>query len=203
MSLRTGVVVVLTLVWAVRLTRNWAVRWNGRHHEDWRYRDFRSKAGHLYWPVSFLGIHLFPTLTVLAASLPVYFVVVRPSGRFGPLDLVAALVVVGAIVLEALADEQMNSLRSRDSVSAARIGLWRYSRHPNYLGELSFWFGMLLFGFSAGAPVWAAIGMVALLGVFFGYSIPSMERRLLQSRPEYAEIQKRVSMIIPLPPRRD
>lgn len=201
LSARGALIIILTIIWAFRLTRNWAVRWNGLDHEDWRYRDFRSKAGRAYWPISFLGIHLFPTLTVFAASLPVYFAVTRPRAAFGWLDLVATAVVGAAILLEAVADAQMNAFRARAGGGVVREGVWRYSRHPNYLGELSFWLGMLLYGAAAGAPVWTAAGMVCVMGVFFGYSIPMMERRLLASRPEYDDIRNQVSMLIPLPPR--
>ncbi len=61
---RVFVVAALVLTWAVRLTGNWARGWNGLDHEDWRYPKIRDATGRLYWPVSFLGIHLVPTVVV-------------------------------------------------------------------------------------------------------------------------------------------
>src|SRR5579871_5730608 len=64
-------ILIFTLVclWAIRLTANWAYQWHGVGHEDWRYRDIKRQAGFFYWPVSFLGIHLMPTVLVFAGCL--------------------------------------------------------------------------------------------------------------------------------------
>ena len=65
-------------------------------------------------------------------------------------------------------------------------GLWRYSRHPNYLGELMFWFGLYAVGLSAGGLAdwwWSCAGAFIIVGMFLGASIPMMEERQLQSRP--------------------
>src|SRR5690349_15519700 len=61
-SLRHDVLFVLLCLWAVRLTFNWASQWKGLDHEDWRYREMHEQTGAFYWPVSFLGIHLMPTI---------------------------------------------------------------------------------------------------------------------------------------------
>ena len=67
--IRVGVVIALVALWGARLTWNWTRGWTGLDHEDWRYVDIKEKTGALYWPVSFLGIHLLPTLWVFLALL--------------------------------------------------------------------------------------------------------------------------------------
>ena len=83
-------------------------------------------------------------------------------------------------------------------------GLWSWSRHPNYFGELSFWVSMALFGIAA-APAgwwWLWIGAAVMLAMFLGASIPLMEKRSLERRPQYADVIVRVSRLVPRPPRK-
>ncbi|MDT5349876.1 MAG: hypothetical protein QOH91_3163 [Mycobacterium sp.] len=83
-------------------------------------------------------------------------------------------------------------------------GLWSWSRHPNYFGELSFWFALALFGVAASPSDawWLFAGTLAMLGMFLGASIPMMETRSLQRRPDYQDVIDRVPRFVPRPPRR-
>ncbi|MDQ1396983.1 MAG: hypothetical protein QOG64_2242, partial [Acidimicrobiaceae bacterium] len=124
--------------------------------------------------------------------------------RFGLLDAVATVVTAGAIVIELVADRQLHRFTS-DPAHRGRImdqGLWAWSRHPNYFGELSFWWGLWLFGLAA-APSWwwTAIGPVAMTVMFVLASVPMLDRRSLARRPGYEAHMARVGAIIPRPPR--
>ena len=189
-------------LWALRLTWNWARGWAGLGHEDWRYADFRPKTGRFYWPFSLLGLHLFPTVMTFLGCLPLFWALVVPTAP-GWLDGLAAAVTLAAIALETVADEQLRRFRRRPGGGEASIdeGLWRWSRHPNYFGEVAFWFGLWLFGLAAGAPAWTAVGWVAMVVMFVFASIPLAEARALARRPDFAERQRRVSMLVPLPRR--
>ncbi|MCC6333038.1 MAG: DUF1295 domain-containing protein [Myxococcales bacterium] len=199
---RQALVLLLTFAYGARLTFNWARGWAGLKHEDWRYVDLRQKTGKAYWLVSLVGLHFLPTAMVFLGLLPLIYGVNAPG--LGWLDAVAALVTAGAIVLEAVADEQLRRFRRAraDAREICAVGLWAWSRHPNYFGELLFWLGLLLFGLSGGAPWWTGVGVVALLAMFLGASIPLAEKRSLARRPRYAEHQQRVSMLLPLPPKK-
>lgn len=203
-SPRAWLVVGLVWLWGARLTYNWASHWTGLDHEDWRYVDLRRQTGALYWLVSFLGIHMFPTVMVLATSTGAY-VAVRSATPLGWLDAVAAFVTLGAIVIETLADKQLRAF-VRNNDDPERIldtGLWSWSRHPNYFGEVSFWWGLSLFGLAAEpAAYYTLIGPVALTAMFLFISIPMIEKRMLAKRPHFRAHQKRVSVLVPLPPSR-
>lgn len=204
LTLRQGLVLTLVVLYAVRLTFNWARGWTGLGHEDWRYVDLRMQTGKAYWVVSLVALHLMPTFMVLLAVLPLHAALVIDATGFGALDVVAALVTLGAIVIESVADEQLRSFRlhKREDGEICTVGLWGWSRHPNYFGELSFWVGLWLFGVAAGAPWWAGVGVVAMIGLFIGVSIPLAEKRSLKRRPHFAEHQRRVSMLIPWFPKK-
>ncbi|MBK7861008.1 MAG: DUF1295 domain-containing protein [Archangiaceae bacterium] len=192
--------VLLIALWSWRLTLNWARGWRGLTHEDWRYADIRKVTGRSYWWASAFGLHLFPTVLVLLGLLPVHaaFVSAQPVGL---LDALAVLVTLAAIACETVADEQLKRFTARPNASVCDVGLWRYSRHPNYLGEISFWVGLWLFGVAAGAPWWSAAGPLAMVGLFVFASIPLMERHLAGRRAGWPEHKARTSMLLPWPPK--
>ncbi|RIL03982.1 MAG: hypothetical protein DCC71_14385 [Proteobacteria bacterium] len=202
---REILVIALVLLWAVRLTANWARGWTGLDHEDWRYVDLQRKSGRLYWLVSFTGIHFFPTAIVFLGLLPLWPALATGTRPLGWLDAAAALVTLSGVALELLADDALRRFRLSDPPPGAILesGLWAWSRHPNYLGEMLFWIGLALFSLAAAGFVWWAwVGAAAMIAMFVGVSIPMKERRMLERRPGYAERRERVSLLVPLPPRR-
>lgn len=205
-GVRTAVVTALVTVWAVRLTVNWVRTWGGPGHEDWRYVEIQKKTGKLYWLASLVAIHLFPAFLVWVGSLSLIPAIATGTNELGPLDVVATLVTAGAIAIEAIADEQLRAYRARASAPGAIMeeGLWAYSRHPNYFGEISFWAGLCVFALAAGGTsAWTSVfGPLAMLALFVFGTIPMMETRSLERRPAYAGVQKRVSMLVPLPRRK-
>jgi len=201
---RQWLVFSLVTLWAARLTWNWASHWSGLNHEDWRYGPLREKAGPFAILVDFFGIHLFPTLQVFAGCLPLYAAMHLGTEPFGWLDWLAAAVTLGAISIETIADIQLHRfLARRQPGDIINTGLWSWSRHPNYFGELSFWWGLGLFGLAAWPQGWwwQLTGAVLMSAMFVFASIPMMDKRSQERRPAYAEHMKKVSALIPLPPK--
>ena len=202
---RVVLLVLVVLVWAVRLTGNWLYDWPGLHHEDFRYPGVRESAGRFELLADLVGIHLVPTLIVFLGLVPAYAVLARPGDPLNWLDAVATVVGVGAAMLQLVADAQMRAfIRTRQPGQAMESGLWAWSRHPNYFGEVAFWWSLALFGI-AGAPGdwwWLVVGGVAMTVMFQAASIPMMEKRSLERRPTYQDIIDRVPRLVPRPPRR-
>jgi len=202
-SVRRALVLWLVIAWAARLTFNWARGWPGLHHEDWRYVELRAKAKLPYWLVSLGAIHYFPTLQVFLGCLPLYAALAMGKRPWGALDWLALGLTAGAIAIETVADEQLRRFRRTEPPGQiCTDGLWAYSRHPNYLGELGFWWGLWLFALAA-QPSWAwtVIGPISMTLMFMLASIPMLEERSLARRPGYAEHMRRVSKLLPWPPR--
>jgi steroid 5-alpha reductase family enzyme len=202
--LRQLLVITLVTIWGCRLTYNWARGWTGLQHEDWRYIDIKAKSGRAYWPVSFAGIHMMPTIWVFLGCLPLYPAMYFGRAPFGLLDVAATLVTGGAIWLEATADRQLLEFRAgRPSPEAVLdTGVWGWSRHPNYFGEMSYWWGLWIFGCAA-APEswrWTLLGAVSITFMFRFVSLPLIERRMVERRPAFAELQARTSLVVPRPP---
>jgi steroid 5-alpha reductase family enzyme len=204
-QLRCWLVAAVVVLWAIRLTANWLYSFPGLHHEDWRYPMFRERAGRWEFIVDLVTIHLIPTLLVFAGMLPVYVAVTRPVDDISWLTDVAFVVGLAAVALELAADVQMHRfVATKAAGEAMDLGLWSWSRHPNYFGEFSFWVSLALFGIAA-APAdawWLSLGALGMLGMFLGGSIPMMETRSLERRPEYQDVIDRVSRFVPWPSRR-
>ena len=200
-ALRQVLVAAVILLWAIRLTGNWAYGWLGFAHEDWRYRDLAAAAGRLWWPLSFLGIHLFPTLMVYAGCIALYPALVAGNEPLGWLDGLALLAGIASVWLEFTADRSLYRFRASRSSPAEVLtaGVWAWCRHPNYLGEIGFWVSLFLFGYAAWGAVypWSWLGPVSMAALFLVVSIPMIERKLAADKPAYAAYRKRTRMLIP------
>ena len=189
---------VLVIMWSIRLTYNCCIHWKGLKDEDWRYCSFRKTTGSFYWPVSFIGIHLFPTLIVFANLAPAYQILTdKPSTLIAP--FAGSFLMLAGTILEFFADRQMDRYQKerKNNKECCTLGLWGYSRHPNYLGELSFWWGMFVFSLGYGSFSFGKVlGPIAMTALFLGYSIPAMEKRQLAHRPCYKQIQKQIPMLL-------
>jgi steroid 5-alpha reductase family enzyme len=203
--LRAALALGLVALWGARLTYNWARGWPALDHEDWRYSNMHEQLGSaLYWPVSLLGLHGMPTVLVFLGCLPLYAAVSVGTRPFGVLDGLAAVVTLGAIALEAGADQQLHRFRNSDPApgEVLRTGLWAWTRHPNYLGEVLFWWGIFLFGLAASpAHWWMGIGAVLITLLFRFISLRLIETRMLERRPGFAQVQQEIPILWPRRPR--
>ncbi|MBP9712262.1 MAG: DUF1295 domain-containing protein [Sterolibacterium sp.] len=203
--LRYLLVSAVVWYWAIRLTWNWGKHWEGLGHEDWRYPLVRQKFPRLEMFTDFFGIHLFPTLQVFLGMLPMYAAVALGNAPVGWLDALACVIGLGAVTIQLFADRQLHRfIETRKPGEIISSGLWGWSRHPNYFGEVSFWFSLALFGYAAypEGRHWLFIGAGSMLTMFVLVSIPLMEKRSLERRPQYREITQRIPMLLPLPPHR-
>ena len=188
-------------IWSLRLTINWIKSWPNLLHEDWRYKKLAEDSGRLYWVVSFSGIHLFPTLFVFLGMLPV-LVASKMEAAIGVFDIVGLIICLAAVDIEYLADEQLRKFKLYNHTKGANMekGLWAISRHPNYFGEILFWFGLFFFaiGDQFMENAWTAVGFISMVILFKFISIPMMEKRLVKTKTDYEKYQKRVSALIPM-----
>lgn len=193
-----GVLLIVAVsFWAIRLTANWAYTFANLNHQDWRYTMLKEKTGVFYPVINFVGIHMVPTLVVYGCILPAVYAL-----REGlDLTLVGALLLclsLGAATMQGIADIQMHRFRKNRTAPFIRVGLWKYSRHPNYLGEILMWWGVGLAVVCAAPEAWyLAAGALANTVLFFAVSIPMADGR--QSRKEgFAEYKKQTRMLLPI-----
>jgi steroid 5-alpha reductase family enzyme len=190
-------------IYTIRLTGNFIYTFTNLGYIDWRYKMLKEKSGKLYFLLSLAGICMFPTLVVYSASLPAFFF--AESGEFHPLILIGIILMLGSIALELVSDMQMHTFRknrtSKDEV--INVGLWKYSRHPNYLGEISFWFALYFVYFVLNISMWYLFaGALINLVMFLIISIPMEEKHMLQYKPNLKDYIASTSMLLILPKRK-
>lgn len=191
--------------WSWRLTIHWMVTFGGIHWEDWRYQSYRKNNPPWLWHlINLFGIQLMPTLLVYLAFLPV--VVFLSSSASWTSLLGSALSLTGAL-LELFADYHLTCfLKDTASLSIRPVcqkGLWRYSRHPNYLGEILLWAGAYLAMMTSARDSWYyGLGALLVFCLFEFISIPLMEKRQISRRPDYVFYKESTSRLLILPKRK-
>lgn len=198
------IVLALVVIWGGRLSRHIYSRWSRSQEEDPRYVELRKS-----WPKEarslqvYVRIYLTQALLATIVSLPVIVVMHnRPD--------LSIWVLLGVAVwgigfwFEATADRQLKNFLARSTQRSALMqqGLWKYSRHPNYFGEMTQWFGIALM--SIATPLWwlALLGAVTIAGfIVFVSGVPPAERRAAQ-KPGWKIYKDRTSVIFPMPPKK-
>lgn len=192
---------IAILLWGIRLTLNWAYTFSNLNHEDWRYKMYKERFPRLYPIINFFGIHYFPTIVVFLCLLPMVFVF-NNSAEFSYLIIIGFVISVLAFLLQLISDIEMHKFRKKKTHTLINVGLWKYSRHPNYLGEILMWYGIYFMMLSI-LPnyFYLFIGAVVNMCMFLFISIPMAEKR--QSAKEGFEIYKKnTHMLLPIPKRR-
>ena len=188
------------ILYSARLTMNFIIGFHSLGYVDWRYRMLKEKSGKFYQVVNLFGICMFPTLVVYLATLPV--IAYASVEAFSAIDIIGLVVIVLGTLLEFIADTQMKAFVKirKDRSEVLNRGVWKYSRHPNYLGEISIWFGVALTLILSHFNYWHFIvGAVVNLLMFIFISIPMEERHFKGYKPDYEQYKKETHMLLILP----
>ena len=194
---------LLVVVWALRLG-TYLFRRILRMRVDHRFDGMREK------PLRFARFWLLQAITVAVVMLPVSYLLDRdhPSG-LGAWSIAGASVWLVGLLVEAVADAQKAAFKAKKENRGRFVasGLWRYSRHPNYFGEILVWWGLFVYTVPVlhGAAFAVVIGPVFItLLLLFVSGIPPLERSSDEkygSDPAYRDYKRRTSILVPLPPR--
>lgn len=189
------VMLAVVMLWAVRLTGNWAVTFKGMQHEDWRYTKYREMLHPvLFHPLNFFGLNMMPTVVVFLAMLPA-FRLLDETVEANIYTWLGAAMCVAAAVIQHLADTTAHQFRREHPGKVCRVGLWKHGRHPNYFGEILMWWGIWVQ--SLALPIdWTITGAIVNTLLFLCVSIPLMESRQLRNKPDYAAYRKEARMLI-------
>ena len=192
--------VILLLIavwyWGIRLTGNWAYTFKGLAYEDWRYTRYReTQSPFIFQIINFFGLNMMPTVLVFAAMLP-GFGLFESTEAANLLTWLGFAICISAASLQLVADTQIHRFREEHPSQYCNVGFWKHGRHPNYLGEISMWWGVWTMYASIYGFDWLIIAPIAMTALFLFISIPMMERRQLQNKPGYAEYRKKTRMLI-------
>jgi steroid 5-alpha reductase family enzyme len=191
-------------VWGLRLGTH-ILRRNWGKAEDFRYQEWRRKAGRSWWWLSFFRVFLLQGFLMWVISVPLAGAEAHsPMGGAVALSYVATAVWALGFVFEAGGDLQLSRFRADPSNRGKVLdtGLWRLSRHPNYFGDATQWWGFYLFALAAGAW-WTVFSPVIMTGLLLRVSgVALIEKTLRETKPAYREYEETTSSFIPWFPRR-
>jgi steroid 5-alpha reductase family enzyme len=202
---RRLILALLTTLWGLRLGVYLAFRNLGKG-EDFRYAQMRHSIGKSFWAQSLPRVFLLQGVLMWVVSLPVQMGAAAPGHAGpGPIVWVGAFVWLAGLCFEATADWQLARFKSKPANKGQVMdrGLWRYTRHPNYFGDFTIWWGLYLVALDGQGTWWTFIGPLLMSTLLIRVSgVVLLERTITARRPGYAQYVARTSAFFPRPPRR-
>ena len=202
-SVQLSLAVFLVTIWGVRLSTHIFMR-NRNKPEDYRYQTWRKEWGKWFTVRSFFQVFMLQGILLICISAPL--ISMGKSGR----DSISVVALVGLMgwvigfIFESVGDYQLRQFL-KDSSNKGKIvksGLWRYSRHPNYFGEVLGWWSIWIIAYGTHNFWLAVLGPLTITILILKVSgVPLLEKRY-QGDTEYEKYKKQTSMFVPLPIRR-
>lgn len=193
----TLILYIIFSIWSWRLTINWMITFDNLSWEDWRYKGYRNKLPRvLFELLNLVGFQMMPTVLVFSGVVPLLVIINNGANIF---SLFGSVIILLGVALEFFADHEMHTfLKTTKERKVCQVGLWHYSRHPNYLGENLIWIGLYV-ALVVSLPGYWYLGFGALLIflLFEFVSIPLMEKRQIQRRSDYLEYIKSTPRMVP------
>ncbi len=200
---RGGLSAILVTIWGARLARHIHLR-NREKAEDARYQAWRKAWGRWFALRSYAQVFLLQGLLTLFIASPIVIANLQPANRVSAFDLAGLAVWLLGFLCEALADRQLASFLKEPSNAGKLMqsGLWRYSRHPNYFGEIAQWWGLWLMALSVPHGWLVLLGPLTITFLIVRVSgIPPLESGM-RFHPEFEAYAKRTSPLIPWVPKK-
>lgn len=197
------VVNLLVTLWGFRLARH-IFRRHKNKPEDSRYAAWRKQWGKIFYLRSYLQVFLLQGVFLFLIASPTLLLNQATRTTYPLLIYLGIAVWLGGFVFESVADTQLARF-VRNPANAGKVmqsGLWRYSRHPNYFGEVTMWWGIFIVALSVPNGIYTIVGPLTITTlILFVSGIPLLEKRY-KDQPEYQVYSRRTSVFIPLPPRK-
>jgi steroid 5-alpha reductase family enzyme len=201
-ELRPLVVNSLVTVWGLRLAWYIHARNKGKT-EDYRYAQWRKDWGKWFYLRSYGQVYLLQGVLLFLIATPVMHINSNVGSALSSLDAVGLAVWLLGFYFESVGDAQLARF-IKDPANKGHLmqsGLWAYTRHPNYFGEVTQWWGIWIIALSVSGGAYAVIGPLTITFLILKVSgVPLLEQKMAEN-PGFAEYRKRTSMFIPLPRR--
>jgi steroid 5-alpha reductase family enzyme len=194
---------VLVTVWGCRLSLH-IIRRNHGKPEDYRYGEMREKHGERFPIVSLFTVFLLQAGLLWVLSAPLLQGQWAPA-PLGLLDLAGIALFAVGLFFESVGDRQLARFRAEpgNRGKVLRTGLWRYTRHPNYFGDAVVWWGFFLIALATPGSAWTVFSPILMTFFLLKVSgVVLLEKKLVRTRPEYADYVARTSAFVPWFPRK-
>ncbi|MFC1898257.1 DUF1295 domain-containing protein [Candidatus Cloacimonadota bacterium] len=200
---RQMLVTLLIVLWGIRLAHYVNCRNSGKP-EDFRYAIWRREWGKFWVIRSYFQVFVLQGFFMMIVVSPVFALHQDSFSRLGILDILGSAIWVMGFLFESIGDLQMMNFKKNPANKGKIIdeGLWRITRHPNYFGEASMWWGVFIIVVQIPGSWWTIISPVIITWLLIGVSgIPLLEKKY-KDNPDFQEYAKRTSAFIPWFPKK-
>lgn len=195
---RQVLVTFLTMIWGLRLATHILIRKKGRG-EDFRYKDMRKQWGKYFHLKSYFKIFMLQGFLMIIISLPIILVNFGSTPDPTWIDEAGLTLWCFGFVFETIADWQLSRFK-KDPKNKGKImdeGLWAWSRHPNYFGEIVMWWGIFIITLSEPNGVYTLISPLLITNLIVFYSgIPLLEKKYKNNK-KYQKYAKKTPILLP------
>jgi len=202
LNLKSTIVNLLITIWGLRLSFHILLR-NCKNGEDYRYKKWREEWKNFYLR-SFFQIYLLQGFLLYLIVLPVIVINQSNFSGFKLFDFIGFVIWLFGFCFEVIADYQLKKFITNRSNKGKIMdkGLWQYSRHPNYFGEVVLWWGIFILALSSTKGFFTIIGPLTITFlILFVSGIPLLEQKY-QGRKDFEKYKRKTSVFFPLPPKR-
>lgn len=201
-TLQSIIVYIITIIWGIRLAIHIGLRSKGKS-EDFRYKKWRDEWGKYFVLRSYLQVYLLQGFFMWIISLPIIVVSMAKNQVISPFTLVGLIIWLIGFAFESIGDYQlMKFIKQRQNKSdIMQTGLWKYTRHPNYFGEVLVWWGIFIMALPLQYEIWTIISPITISFLLLYVSgIPMLEAKYNHNQA-FQEYKKRTSAFFPMLPK--
>ena len=202
-TLQSIIVYILTIIWGLRLAIHITLRSKGKP-EDFRYKKWRNEWGKYFVLRSYLQVYLLQGFFMWIISLPIIVVSMAKNQPICPFVLIGCIIWLIGFAFESIGDYQlMLFIKQRQNKSdIMQTGLWKYTRHPNYFGEVLVWWGICIMVLPLEYGLWTIISPITISFLLLYVSgIPMLEAKYKHNQA-FQEYKKRTSAFFPMLPKK-
>lgn len=194
---------VLVSIWGLRLA--WHIHARNRSKaEDYRYLAWRQEWGRSFYLRSYLQVYILQGFLLFLIALPIMAINKNNGLPLGLLDFVGLIVWTIGFYFEARGDAELAQFlkNPENKGKIMQNGLWAYTRHPNYFGEVTLWWGIWIISLSSSFDFLSIIGPLTITFLILKVSgIPLLEKKY-EGRPDFEAYKRKTSVFLPLPPKK-
>lgn len=205
-NIYTGIFLGIVILWGIRIIINWILNFENLNYKRKFYSNIKEKHPRIYFLIDFSLIHLLLALMAFIGMLPGFFFFEKAKTTGLNFSyILSCLVMLFAITIQIISDIQKNKFeRKKDNKSKVLSkGLWKYSRHPNYFGEILFWIGIWLTYFGSEGDFMKAMitsaSPILIFCMFVFIIIPIVEKQEIARNPIYKDYIECSNLLLPIP----
>jgi steroid 5-alpha reductase family enzyme len=197
------IVTTLVCIWGIRLFYHILKRNLGKS-EDFRYAAWRKEWGKWVVPRAFLQVFMLQGVIMLVIAYPIIMNNATTVASLGALEIIGLAIWIVGFIFEALGDKQLKDFIA-DKTNKGHImkkGLWKYTRHPNYFGEATMWWGIFIISIPSSSGLMGIVSPIMItLMLLFVSGVPMLEKHYKDNK-EFQEYAKVTSIFVPWFPRK-